>query len=86
MPRPKPRPPHPHPTAAAAAAAPQVKPPQAPLGAEKTATMFTTTNRSSRVVPFDPGHDWETEIQCAKAFHRPPRHYKSDPPFYPGYL
>lgn len=32
---------------------------------------------------FQPGHEKETEEQCAKAFHRFPRKYKDDPPFYP---
>ncbi|BAF76074.1 hypothetical protein [Torque teno midi virus 5] len=72
-----------HPQAAAATAAPQKKPPPALLRAEKQAKIFTTTDRNFRVKPFDPGCDWETEQECAKAFCRPPRKYKNDPPYYP---
>ncbi len=42
----------------------------------------TTTNRHVSI-KFNPGHEWETEVQVAAAFHRPPRTYKTDPPFYP---
>ncbi len=72
----------PHQAAAAAARSAQVQHPQAPLRAEGKTDSTTTTNRHVSI-RFNPGHDWETEVQVAAAFHRPPRTYKTDPPFYP---
>lgn len=45
--------------------------------------MFAATNRIPRVEKFKPGFEWDTEVECAKAFCRPPRTYKTDTPFYP---
>ena len=83
LPRREPRPPPAHPPAAAAAAQAQAKHPHTPHTPEDQPTLFEPTNRSFTVKPFRPGHELETEKQVAKAFCRPPRTYRNDPPFYP---
>jgi len=35
------------------------------------------------MTPFKPGFEWDTELEIAIAFHRYPRKFKEDPPFYP---
>ncbi len=49
---------------------------------KEKAERSTSPNRIS-LRRFQPGHEWETELQVAQAFNRPPRHFKDDPPFYP---
>nr|UHS18453.1 MAG: hypothetical protein [Gammatorquevirus sp.] len=83
LPRNPRKPPAAHPAAAAATAATQAQHPPAHDPPKETATLFGNANRHSRIRKFNPGHEWETEVQCAKAFHRPPRHFFSDTPFYP---
>nr|UHS18250.1 MAG: hypothetical protein [Gammatorquevirus sp.] len=72
-----------HPPAAKAAARAQAQHPPAPNSPKEGPNLYGTPNRPFRVEPFKPGFEWETECECAKAFCRPPRHYKNDPPFYP---
>ena len=83
LPRNPGKPPAAHPATAAAAAPAQEKHLQAPQAPKTWTATSTTANRSFRVEPFKPGFEWETECECAKAFCRPPRYYKNDPPFYP---
>ncbi len=74
---------HQAPTAAAAGA--QKKHPHTPNGTERKTENVTTPDRSTRIklTRFKPGHEWETELQVAQAFRRPPRLFKEDKPFYP---
>ena len=84
MPRPnggKPTPPHP--TAAQATAANQAQPPPPHLRPKSQTENHTTQHRLTKLTRFNPGHDWETEVQVAAAFKRPPRLFKEDKPFYP---
>ncbi len=76
-------PPTPHPAAAAAAAANQAAPPETNSRPEKQTEIATTSNRGIRMTRFKPGFEEETERQLADAFHRPPRTFKEDTPFYP---
>ncbi len=82
LPRRERRPQSPHLQAVPQAAAAQAKPLQAPHKAEEKPNTPTNANRYA-LRRFAPGHEWETEVQVAKAFNRPPRHFKDDPPFYP---
>nr|BAF76126.1 hypothetical protein [Torque teno midi virus] len=77
------RPPAAHPPAESQAAAAQAQHPDATNRIEKEARLFETTNRQFRVEPFKDGFEKETERELAIIFHRPPRYYKNDPPFYP---
>ena len=77
------KPPAAHPAAEAAAAAHQAKPPQTHSGSEKQTKSSTTSNRNTRMTPFKPGFEEDTEHELADAFKRPPRYFKEDPPFYP---
>ena len=77
------RPPAVHQAAASAAAAPQKKHPQAPNLFKEETESSSNANRFDGVKPFKPGFETETELELARAFKRPPRHYKNDPPFYP---
>ncbi len=74
-----------HQAAAATAAGAQKKHPQTPPRVERQTENVTATNRHTRVTltRFKPGFEWETELQLASAFKRPPRLFKEDTPFYP---
>ncbi len=77
--------PPPHPAAAAAAKAAQATAPHTHQGPERKTECFATSNRSNLVVltRFKKGFEEDTEKEVAAAFHRPPRTYKEDTPFYP---
>ncbi len=77
--------PPPHPAAAAAAKAAQATAPHTHQGPERKTECFATSNRRDLVVltRFKKGFEEETEKEVAAAFHRPPRTYKEDTPFYP---
>ena len=79
------RPPQAHPQAAAAAAETQVQHVQAPPRSQRKTENTATSHRTTRIklTPFKKGFEMETEHEVAKAFCRPPRHFKEDPPFYP---
>ncbi len=84
MPRPnggKPTPPHP--AAAPATAANQVQPPPAHLRPKSQTENSTTQHRLIKLTRFKPGFEWETEMELAQAFSRPPRLFKEDTCFYP---
>ncbi len=76
------RPPAAHPPPAAAAAETQAQPPQT-LNGHKTPTKNTSTPHRNRLTRFKPGFEEQTEKELAIIFHRPPRTYKEDLPFYP---
>ncbi len=77
------RPPQAHPAAAAQAAKNQAAAPQIDNRPKIKTESSPTTNRGTRMTPFKPGFERETEDQLADAFKRPPRYFKEDTPFYP---
>ncbi len=77
------RPPAAHQSTQRAAAQPQVQHPQTPLRPERQTENATATNWTVKLTRFKPGFEQQTEMELARAFHRPPRTYKEDPPFYP---
>ncbi len=72
-----------HPTTAAAAAVNQA--PLAPANSptKEKAKNDSTPNRNVRLTRIKPGFELETEMQLCRIFHRPPRTYHEDLPFYP---
>ncbi len=72
-----------HQAAAAAAARAQVQPPQNNFRHQGQTEPAQTTNRICSLTRFKPGFELETERELSIIFHRPPRTYKEDPPFYP---
>ncbi len=72
-----------HQAAKVQAAAAQAQPPHNHSRLEKKTENDTTTNRLSRLTPFKDGFEKDTERELAQAFHRPPRLFKQDSPFYP---
>ncbi len=74
----------PHRAAATTAAQHQTQPPQTPHKVKACTITNATTNRDSvKNRKFKPGFETDTERELAIAFHRPPRTYVNDPPFYP---
>lgn len=72
MPRPNGRKPTPpHPAAIQAAAANQAQPPAPHLRPETKTENYTAQHWTPKLTRFNPGHDWETEVQVAAAFKRP---------------
>nr|UHS18398.1 MAG: hypothetical protein [Gammatorquevirus sp.] len=79
--RPKPLPAHQKPALPAAAAQAQLT--NLDLRFKSKTKEFTSSIRLSSLTRFQPGFEADTERELAIAFHRPPRTYKEDTPFYP---
>ncbi len=82
MPR-NPRPPAAHQPAATATARHQAQHLQTPPRSQTATEPTTTSHRTPKLTRFKKGFEWDTEIQLAQAFNRPPRLFKEDTPFYP---
>ncbi len=72
-----------HPAAAQAAAPAQAQLTHLNIRFESETKESSTSIRISSLTRFKPGFEEQTEKELAAAFHRPPRTYKEDPPFYP---
>ncbi len=72
-----------HPATAATAAAAQAQPPNINIRFKIQTKEPATPSRIPRLTRFKPGFEETTEKELAAAFHRPPRTYKEDKPFYP---
>ncbi|BAF76122.1 hypothetical protein [Torque teno midi virus 13] len=77
------RSPQAHTAAAPAAAGAQVEHPQGNIRNKTITKSPKATNRLPKLTPFKPGFERDTEEEMAKAFFRPARLFKEDPPFYP---
>nr|UHS18305.1 MAG: hypothetical protein [Gammatorquevirus sp.] len=71
-----------HLPAVSQAATAQEQPLQAPQKPKENPSTPSNANRHA-LTRFKKGFEWDTELELASAFNRPPRLFKEDSPFYP---